>query len=298
VPHLFYSQSLNRYSYVYNNPIIFIDPSGHSGTLCAEGTSLCFNGGTNQTSGSLSGTGCSSCWTSPPPLVCLTNSSCNSNNNSSNVPLSAVTGLPSNSCNNYSSCNIPSVPIITGLPSNSCINSSCTSSANNKPSSGFICPPYTSCQYNLSFGNYTYDLWAIYWSAGVSASTTIPGPSNSLVTISNDGGEFDHFGFESDYSSFNVNSTTFSIGLGGQNYINYTTYSGYSFDQFAVNWGFEADYSINPQGPLDFSGTTSAEMGVRPIRLGMVVLPIYSSRYIALWVLQQLAGPSIPVLGH
>jgi hypothetical protein len=48
VPHPFNSQAFNRYSYVYNNPLTYIDPTGH-GTICNEEGQCWINGQTSTT---------------------------------------------------------------------------------------------------------------------------------------------------------------------------------------------------------------------------------------------------------
>jgi uncharacterized protein RhaS with RHS repeats len=44
VPNPANPQTLNRYSYVNNNPILYTDPTGHVGEICLENPGVCTEG--------------------------------------------------------------------------------------------------------------------------------------------------------------------------------------------------------------------------------------------------------------
>ena len=66
VPNPSNPQDLNRFAYVRNNPLRYVDPSGHM--LC-EGAVSCSGGGSSSGGSSTGGTGTSTAsWTPPPPV--------------------------------------------------------------------------------------------------------------------------------------------------------------------------------------------------------------------------------------
>ncbi len=173
-----------------------------------------------------------------------------------------------------------------GLGANSCTNNACTppsTSINDSstPPNTSICQSLATCQYNYGFGNYTYDFGGVYISSEVDASATFQGPNGSNITIANDGGEMDFFGFDFD-RTVEMRTTSVGIGLGKIGHVNYTFGSGFSLSNFALEASGEIEYSLNISNNYQASGTARGEIGTRPhifalefavIRTGVGIIP-------------------------
>jgi len=238
-------QGLDRYDYTGNNPVNYTDPSGHA--RCSEE---------------------GECWEGSRQTKRIQTQDYARNRNKgghkSKSPLSVVTGLPTNSCN-PNSCTQPMVSLDTASPSSSFQN---------------LCPPNTSCEYNYEISSLTLDLFFGYVTFGAEGVTSVPGPNDSVISISNTGGSNEHFGFEFDNSSFEVDTTTVGFGLGDEYYVDYTFGSGISFEQMALNFVVSMDLYVPNIYGYDLGGTISSEIGVRPFEMILVFVPIYGAQNI------------------
>ncbi|MBI5945736.1 MAG: RHS repeat-associated core domain-containing protein [Chloroflexi bacterium] len=247
IPNAGNPQSWNRYSYVMNSPILYNDPTGH---MCSdpENTENAFCEGSSAQKTKIG-----------DKMV---------SGNGRRDGLGFCGGWGQKKCRRINGGG-GDLALMNGLGLNSCTNNTCTGLPSNvsspESSNSYLCLAHTACQYNSHFGNYTYDLGVMYWSGEVNASNTFPGPNGSIITLSNDGGESDHFGFDINNGTFEVKSTTMGLGLGNGNYVNYTPGSGFSAKQLAINMTLDVDYSIKVNNQYSFTGNFHSELGVRPI---------------------------------